>query len=150
MRIPLCLLILLSLSFSQSLSTSQQMISALESEIAKIAASTPSNAATYVNNIHSLGSFNSDSFHTNMTKQVLQQKLKLPQVAIDKFTNIIFSDSLTFQTFTASLSQQVAYISEFVGAARRVGDVAEIAFIQVSSSGIYIKSSFVLSYDTFF
>jgi len=111
------------------------MIAALQSEIQKIAASTPSNANSYVNNIHSLGNFNSDSFNVSLTMQVLQQKLKLPQIAIDKFKNIIFSESLTFQTFTASLTQQVAYVSEFVGAARRVGNTAEIAFIQVSSSG---------------
>ena len=120
---------------SQSLTSSQQMISALQAEIQKIAASTPSNAGTYVNNVISQGIFNSDSFDVSQTQQILSVKLQLPQVAIDKFKNIIFSESLTFQTFTASLTNQVALLSEFIGAARRVGTIAEVAFIKVSSSG---------------
>ncbi len=120
----------------QSLTSSQEMISALQAEIQKIATSAPSNADTYVNNVNSQGNFNTDSFDVSQTQQILSVKLQLPQVAIDKFNNIIFSESLTFQTFTASLTNQVALMSEFIGAARKVDTIVEVAFIQVSSSGI--------------
>ena len=135
----------LTSSSTRTLSTSEQIISALQVEIQKIASTTPSNAGSYVNNINSQGSFNSDSFTVNMTLQVLESKLKLPQVVVEKFKNIIFSDSLTFQTFTQTLNQQTAAMSEFIGAARKVGDVAEIAFLQVSSTGnvYFVYNSYI-------
>jgi len=133
------LLFIVSIAFSASLSNSlaisDEMISSLKSEIQHIAASTPPNSATYIANIHSQGDFLSDSFDVSQTQNVLQSKWKFPKVVIEKFKSIIFSDSLTFQTFTASLTHSVADVSEFVGTARKVGDVAEIAFIQVLSSG---------------
>lgn len=121
---------------SLSVSTSQGMITALEQEIQKVAATIPANAGNFVNNIHSQGNFNSDTFDISQTNQILQNKWKLSPQIIQKFTNILYEESLIFQTFSENLDQSVAYLNEFIGAARRVGNSAEIAYIQVSSSGI--------------
>lgn len=123
---------------SQSATTSQAIIDSLRQEINKVAVSTPSNAAKFIKDINSQGNFNSDSFAVSQVNEILQEKWKFPAPIVKKFKNIIFAESLVFQTFTETLDQNAASLNEFVGAARRVGNNAEIACIQVSSSGLYI------------
>lgn len=111
------------------------MLSSLTAEATKIAASAPGNSGAFVQNIQNHGSFNADSFELTQAMAVLQKKLQLPQQAVDKFKNIIFADSLNFETFTISINVNQGMITEFLGTARKVGNQADIAYIEVASSG---------------
>lgn len=117
---------------------SDQMISALRSEIQKISQTNPPNSASYIKDIHSSSFINSDTFYVSQTIEILQSKLRLSPEVINSFKNIIFSDSLTFQTFTSSILHQTGLITEFIGCARKTGLTAEIAYIQITSSGTTI------------
>lgn len=129
------LYICLSSYLATSLTTSEQILSSLEKEIQKIAQTVPSNTASLITNIQSQANSASDSFDVSQMIEILQNKHKLAPDFINSFKNILFSDSVTFQSFSASINHQTGLVTEFIGCGRKVGNTAEIAYIQIGSSG---------------
>ena len=111
------------------------MIESLRNTAAKIVAQTPTNIGKYLYNIESHGSFNSVGFDISRTMEIRQTKLQLPPPAIKKFKNILFSEHFKWESFSEYVSGNQGLVIEFIGSARKIGDLVEIAYIQVTSSG---------------
>ena len=118
-----------------SFTSSEQILSSLRNEIQKIAQTVPSNSASLITNIQSQAVSFSDSFDVSQMIEILQEKHKLAPDFVNSFKNILFSDSVTFQSFSASITHQTGLVTEFIGCGRKVGNTAEIAYIQIVSSG---------------
>ena len=129
------LLLLLSSSSSSPSPAGLQMLSELKSEVLSISADVPQNAGNYISDLQSYGSINADSFEVSQIDEILLQKLQIPTTAYTKFKNIIFSSELHFQTFSFSTIMNQGSLTEFIGTARRTGNVADIAFAHITSMG---------------
>ena len=111
------------------------MIESLRASASRIVAQTPTNMDKYVYNIESHGSFNSVGFDISRTMEILQTKLQLPPPAIKKFKNILFSEHFKWESFSEYVTGNQGLVIEFLGSARKIGNLVEIAYIQSTTSG---------------
>jgi len=106
----------------------------LETEIQQISSEMPSHAGNLISGLTNSGELQFDSFRVEHLEDVLNNKYHLDASIVNKFKNIAFSSSLVFQTFRLEISKQ-ASLSEFIGAARNINNMIEIAFLSVQAQG---------------
>lgn len=106
----------------------------LETEIQQISSEMPSYAGNLISGLTNSGELQFDSFRVEHLEDVLTNKYHLEASTVTKFKNIAFSSSLAFQTFRLEIAQQ-ASLSEFIGAARNINNMIEIAFLSVHAQG---------------
>lgn len=89
--------------------------------------------------VHSSAKVYSDFFYVGETMNVLKNKLGFENEIVDQFKNIIFMESLIFQTFSITISSSNAGIVEFIGCARNKNSFVEISYIYIKSEGVPIS-----------
>ena len=99
-----------------------------------------------INDVRSSFFINSESFEVAQTNEILEKKLQFPPIVIQLFKNIIFTDSLIFQSFVQTLSNQGASVTELIGCARKVNSTVQIGYVTVCAYGTTITQ--FDTYDT--
>lgn len=115
-----------------------ELATKLEAEIEKIASEAPPHIGSLISGLTSSGDIEFNSINVNIFESTLTNKYHLDASIINKFKNIVFSESLVFQTFKIEIAQQ-ASLSEFIGAARNINNMVEFAFVSVQAKGSLIQ-----------
>ena len=105
----------------------------LEAEIQQISSEMPPHAENLISDLTNSGELQFDSFRVELLNDILINKYHLDTSIVNRFKNIAFSSSLVFQTFRLEIAQQ-ASLSEFIGAARNINGMVEIAFLSVQAN----------------
>jgi len=97
-------------------------------------ASFPADADKFVRDIQTNGESKIGTCNTANLAEALRQ-YGIEEKIINKFQEIVFGETLRFQTFCMEIEKNTGHIDEFVGAARRVDDKIDFAFVRVHSFG---------------
>lgn len=126
-------ILIIILSINTTTSTNELALK-LEEEFNKLSISFPSNWQNYISEIKSFRILKFDKFEVNELDYKLQTSHQLNPTAIDNFRSIIYTDSEYFNTFNFSINNLNGGYTEFIGAARKVQNIVEIAYIELITS----------------
>ena len=125
------------LSINTSTSTNELAFK-LEAEFNKLSVIFPPNWQNYILEIKSFRILKFDKFKVEELDFKLQTSHNFQPTVIDNFRSIIYTDSEYFETFNFSINNLNGGYSEFIGAARKVENIVEIAYIELETTALLL------------
>eukprot|EP00828_Plagiopyla_frontata_P042686 TRINITY_DN643_c0_g1_i1.p1 TRINITY_DN643_c0_g1~~TRINITY_DN643_c0_g1_i1.p1 ORF type:complete len:357 (-),score=61.38 TRINITY_DN643_c0_g1_i1:81-1151(-) len=117
-----------------SLLAENQLITSLQEQAKKIAATIPSDYSKLIMEIKTNGLDGFDSCEVSGFNQMIA-KYDFTQAVIDNFKTVTFSESVEFQSFYVNIKNEIADVIEFLGTGINQNGTIQIAFVYLFAEG---------------